>query len=43
MSPAMAAGIETRLWEVSDLVKLIDAREAKPNRPKTDRKRSEAA
>lgn len=39
MSPAMAAGIETRLWELTDIVKLIDAREAKPNRPATYKKR----
>jgi hypothetical protein len=24
VSPAMAAGIETRLWEIEDLVRLID-------------------
>jgi len=27
MSPAMAADIETRLWELRDIVKLIDAAE----------------
>ena len=37
-SPATAARIESRLWETSDIVKLIDAREAKPNRPATYRK-----
>jgi len=40
MSPATAAGIETRLWEMGDTVKLIDTREAKPNRPSTYRKRN---
>jgi hypothetical protein len=24
MSPAMAAGVETRLWEIEDVVKLVD-------------------
>ncbi|MDE2184912.1 MAG: hypothetical protein KGJ78_18010 [Alphaproteobacteria bacterium] len=29
MSPAMAAGLETRLWDVSDIVNLIDLAEPK--------------
>jgi hypothetical protein len=29
MSPAMAAGIETRLWSMEDVVGLIDVRSAK--------------
>ena len=28
MSPAMACGLEQRLWDVSDIVKLIEASEA---------------
>ena len=28
MSPAMAAGLETRLWDISDIVKLIGEAEA---------------
>jgi hypothetical protein len=34
VSPAMAAGVSKRLWEVSDIVRLLEAEEAK-----TDRKR----
>ncbi len=30
MTPAMAAGISSRLWEVSDIVALLDAAEVKP-------------
>ena len=38
MTPAMAAGISTRLWEVSDIVALLDAAEAKPAKRGTYRK-----
>ena len=31
-SPAMAAGIESRLWSMEDVVALIDAREATPTK-----------
>lgn len=30
VTPAMAAGVETRLWEIGDIVKLIEADEAAP-------------
>jgi hypothetical protein len=29
MSPAMAAGVSTKLWEVSDIVALLEAAESK--------------
>jgi IS1 family transposase len=32
MSPAMAAGIEGKLWDMTDVVALIDAREAAPKK-----------
>jgi len=32
MSPAMAAGVETRLWEMCDIVKLIDDAEQPPKK-----------
>jgi IS1 family transposase len=38
MSPAMAAGIETRLWDMGDIVDLIDARAEAPKRLSAYRK-----
>jgi len=32
VSPAMAAGIETRIWEMSDIVALMDARAETPKK-----------
>jgi IS1 family transposase len=39
MSPAMAAGIEARLWDMTDVVALIDAREAPAKKRGPYRKR----
>jgi hypothetical protein len=30
MSPAMAAGVESRLWEIGDIVKEVEESEAAP-------------
>ena len=32
MSPAMAAGVSDRLWEISDIVALVEAADEKPNK-----------
>jgi hypothetical protein len=32
MSPAIAAGVETRLWSMADIVVFIDAREPVPKK-----------
>ena len=40
MSPAMAAGVADRLWEVSDIVALIEADEAKADRKRGSYKKS---
>ena len=39
ITPAMAAGVTKKLWNVDDIVDLVDAAVPKPNRPKTYRKR----
>ncbi len=41
VTPAMAAGVTDRLWEVGDIVDLVEAVAPKPNRPATYRKRGE--
>jgi hypothetical protein len=41
MRPAMAAGISSKLWEMSDIVALIDAREEAPKGPATYQKRGD--
>jgi hypothetical protein len=43
VSPAMAAGLTDRLWDVADIVDLLDAAEEAPKRPATYRKRAAAA
>ena len=40
VTPAMAAGLDTDVRDMTWIVKLIDARAKKPNRPKTYRKRA---
>ena len=43
VTPAMAAELNDRSATLGQLVKLMDARAPKPNRPKTYRKRQAAA
>ena len=35
VTPAMAAGMADRLWEVSDIVALLEATEPKPRKTRT--------
>ena len=32
MAPAMAAGVSDRLWEIGDIVKLVEGAEGKPGK-----------
>ena len=38
VSPAMAAGVTDRLWDIEDIVRLVDEAAPKPKRPTTYRK-----
>jgi len=42
-SPAMAAGITDRLWDMTDIIAIMDMREAPPKRPATYWKRDATA
>jgi hypothetical protein len=43
MSPTMAAGVSDRLWDIADIVALVEAAEAKPAKRGTYKKRVERA
>lgn len=43
MTPAMAAGVTDRLWEMADLVEIVAAADAEPIRPKTYKPRLKLA
>lgn len=43
VTPAMAAGVTDRVWDMADLVEIVEAADAKPDRPKTYRKRLKLA
>lgn len=40
VTPAMEAGVTNRLWDVSDIVKMVEDAQPTPNRPKTYKKKS---
>ena len=42
VTPAMAAGLTDRVWDMADLVALMDAAAPKPGRPVTYKKRDAA-
>ena len=39
VTPAMEAGVTDRLWEIGDIVDMVEADALKPNRPTTYEKR----
>ena len=39
ISPAMAAGVTDRLWDIEDIIRLVDESAPKPGRPKTYKKK----
>ncbi len=39
MTPAMAVGVSDRLWEIGDIVKLVEDAEAKPGKRGSYKKR----
>ncbi len=39
VTPAMEAGVTDRLWDLDDIVRLVDEAAPKPNRPKTYRRK----
>ena len=39
VTPAMAASISDTVWDMGDLVRIMDERAPKPGRPKTYKKR----
>jgi IS1 family transposase len=43
MTPAMAAGVTDRLWEMADLVAIVAAADAQPERPTTYKKKAAKA
>ena len=40
ISPAMAAGVTDRLWDIEDIVRLVDEAALQPKRPAAYRKRA---
>lgn len=41
MTPAMAAGVTDKLWEMADLVAIVKAADAAPKRPATYKKQGQ--